>query len=304
MRYVVGYSANARGRDAVNLAVSLARGRGASLDLVVAIPDAGVFNAAHAPAAGYDSYLHQQASEWLDEALALVPADVPAQIHIRSGESDAQTLIEACDEFQADMLVIGATSNGLFKRFTVGSVASALLHAATVPVALAPHGYHRREALTRVSCGLGDRPGAEELLDFAVSMAVNREVPLRVVSLLTLDDGDSADAADAARDYASKHLAAALPATASGGSLAGQTGVVVAQGRSVEEAVDRLEWEPGEVLLIGSSRLARNRSIFLGSTANRILRALPVPMIVVPSDYELKNLSHSTSNDTSREARA
>jgi nucleotide-binding universal stress UspA family protein len=78
----------------------------------------------------------------------------------------------------------------------------------------------------------------------------------------------------------------------------------VAQGRSVEEAVDRLEWEPGEVLLIGSSRLARNRSIFLGSTANRILRALPVPMIVVPSDYELKNLSHSTSNDTSREARA
>ena len=304
MRYVVGYSANARGRDAINLAVSLARGRGAGLDLVVAIPDAGVFNAAHAPAAGYDSYLHQQASEWLDEALTMVPADVPAKAHIRSGESDAQTLIEACDEFQADMLIIGATSNGLFKRFTVGSVASALLHAATVPVALAPHGYHRREALTRVSCGLGDRPGAEKLLDFAVSMAVNREVPLRVVSLLTLDDGDSAEAAEAARAYANKHLAAALPADAPGGALAGKADVVVAQGRSVEEAVDRLEWESGEVLLIGSSRLARNRSIFLGSTANRILRALPVPMIVVPSDYELKTISHSTSNDTSREARA
>lgn len=304
MRYVVGYSANARGRDAINLAVSLARGRGAGLDLVVAIPDAGVFNAAHAPAAGYDSYLHQQASEWLDEALAMVPADVPAKAHIRSGESDAQTLIEACDEFQADMLIIGATSNGLFKRFTVGSVASALLHAATVPVALAPHGYHRREALTRVSCGLGDRPGAEKLLDYAVSMAVNREVPLRVVSLLTLDDGDSAEAAEAARAYANKHLAAALPADAPGGALAGKADVVVAQGRSVEEAVDRLEWESGEVLLIGSSRLARNRSIFLGSTANRILRALPVPMIVVPSDYELKTISHSTSNDTSREARA
>ena len=304
MRYVVGYSANARGRDAINLAVSLARGRGAGLDLVVAIPDAGVFNAAHAPAAGYDSYLHQQASEWLDEALAMVPADVPAKAHIRSGESDAQTLIEACDEFQADMLIIGATSNGLFKRFTVGSVASALLHAATVPVALAPHGYHRREALTRVSCGLGDRPGAEKLLDYAVSMAVNREVPLRVVSLLTLDDGDSAEAAEAARAYANKHLAAALPAEAAGGALAGKADVVVAQGRSVEEAVDRLEWESGEVLLIGSSRLARNRSIFLGSTANRILRALPVPMIVVPSDYELKTISHSTSNDTSREARA
>lgn len=304
MRYVVGYSANARGRDAVNLAVSLARGRGAALDLVVAIPEPGPFNAAHAPAAGYDSYLHQQAAEWLDEALALVPADVPAKAHIRSGESDAQTLIDACDEFGADMLIIGATSNGLFKRFTVGSVAGALLHAATVPVALAPHGYHRREALTRVSCGLGDRPGAEELLDFAVSMAVNRQVPLRVVSLLTLDEGGAADAADTARDYAGKHLAAALPADASGAAPAVKADVVVAQGRSVEEAVDRLDWEDGEILLIGSSRLARSRSIFLGSTANRILRALPVPMIVVPSDYELKHLTHSTSNDTSREAQA
>lgn len=310
MRYVVGYSANARGRDAVNLAVSLARGRGAGLDLVVAIPEPGPFNAAHAPAAGYDSYLHQQAGEWLEEALALVPADVPAAAHVRSGESDAQTLIEACDEFQADMLIIGATSSGLFKRFTIGSVASALLHAATVPVALAPHGYHRREALTRVSCGLGDRPGAEELLDYAVSMAVNREVPLRVVSLLTLDEGDSADAATAANAYATRHLAAALPADAAGaaGSAAsapdGRADVVVAQGRDVEEAVDRLDWEDGEVLLIGSSRLARSRSIFLGSTANRILRALPVPMIVVPSDYELKTRTHSTSNDTSREATA
>ena len=84
----------------------------------------------------------------------------------------------------------------------------------------------------------------------------------------------------------------------------GRAVVVVAQGRDVEEAVDRLDWEDGEILLIGSSRLARSRSIFLGSTANRILRALPVPMIVVPSDYELKTRTHSTSNDTSREATA
>jgi len=307
MRYVVGYSANARGRDAVNLAVSLARGRGAALDLVVAIPAAGPFNAAHAPAAGYDSYLHRQAAEWLDEALGLVPGDVPAQTHIRSGESDAQTLIAACDEFQADMLIIGATSSGLFKRFTVGSVAGALLHAATVPVALAPHGYHRRDALTRLSCGLGDRPGAEKLLDVALTMAANRDVPLRVVSLLTLDGGDAADVVDAARDYAVQRVAEAVSATAEEqalGRVADKTEVVVGEGRSIEEAVDRLEWEDGEVLLIGSSRLARNRSIFLGSTANRILRALPVPMIVVPADYERKRVNHSTSNDTSREALA
>jgi nucleotide-binding universal stress UspA family protein len=300
MRYIVGYSANARGHDAVNLAVSLARGRGASLDLVLVVPEVQQFGA-HAPKAGFENLLNEQARQWLDEALALVPADVPAQAHIRSGDSDAQTLIDAAEDLGADVLVIGATSTGLFKRFTIGSVASALLHASTVPVALAPHGYYRQEALTRISCGLGTRAGAEKLLDFAIGMAANRAVPLRVVSLLALDGGDSA-AAEAAREYAEKTVAAAAPVSPSGVELAAKTDVVVAQGRSIEEAVDGLDWEDGEVLVIGSSRLAQGRSIFLGSTANRILRALPVPMLVVPSGYELKHQNHPTSNDTSGEA--
>ncbi|BCW68988.1 universal stress protein [Arthrobacter sp. NicSoilB8] len=305
MRYVVGYSADARGHDAVNLAVSLALGRGASLDLVLVVPEVQQFGAAHAPKAGFEHVLNDQAQEWLDQALALVPPGVPAKAHVRSGDSDAHALIEAAEEFGADMLIIGATSSGIFKRFSIGSVASALLHASTVPVALAPHGYHRQEALTRISCGLGNRAGAEKLLDFALGMAANREVPLRVVSLLALDGGDeaaAAGAADAAREYAAKHLAAALPGGEQEVREEAKAEVVVAQGRSIEEAVDRLDWEDGEVLLIGSSRLAQGRSIFLGSTANRILRALPVPMIVVPSDYELKQPNHSASNDVTREA--
>ena len=300
MRYVVGYSANARGHDAVNLAVSLALGRGASLDLVLVVPEVPKSGHALAPKAGFENLLNEQAQEWLDQALALVPPGVPAQAHVRSHDSDAHALIGAAEEFGADLLIIGATSNGIFKRFSIGSVASALLHASTVPVALAPHGYHRQEALTRISCGLGSRAGAEKLLDFAIGMAANRDVPLRVVSLLELDGGDAADAAgaaDAAREYAAKHLAAALPGGDQEAGEEPKTEVVVAHGRSIEEAVDRLDWEDGEVLLIGSSRLAKGRSIFLGSTANRILRALPVPMIVVPSDYELKQPNQPASND-------
>ena len=302
MRYVVGYSANARGHDAVNLAVSLALGRGASLDLVLVVPEVQQFGHAHASNVGFENLLNEQAQEWLDQALALVPSGVPAQAHIRTGDSDAHALIEAAEELGADMLIIGATSNGIFKRFTIGSMASALLHASTVPVALAPHGYHRQEALTRISCGLGTRAGAEKLLDFALGMAANREVPLRVVSLLALDGGDAAGAAEAAREYAAKHLAAALPGGEQEVREEAKAEVVVAQGRSIEEAVDHLDWEDGEVLLIGSSRLATDRSVFLGSTANRILRALPVPMIVVPSDYELKHLNRTASNEVPREA--
>jgi len=36
--------------------------------------------------------------------------------------------------------------------------------------------------------------------------------------------------------------------------------------------------------MIGSSRLAQPRRLFLGHTASKIMRALPVPMIVWPRD--------------------
>lgn len=283
MRYVVGYTANARGRDAVRLAIAMARGQDASLDLVLVVPEDSPYNAVYPPEPGYDSILNEQARQWLDDGLALVPADVTARAHIRRGDSEAQALIDAAVEFDAVALVIGATNNGLFKRFTIGSVASSLLHSSPVPVALAPHGFDRTESVTRLSCGFGARAGADELLDVAVESARDRQLPLRLVSLLALDGGNSPGLADAAWVHAADRLAAV------GGSDLGEAGtepeIVVAQGRTIEEAVDRLDWEDGEILLIGSSRLAQHRATFLGTTANRILRALPVPMIVVPRDY-------------------
>ncbi|WP_024818884.1 universal stress protein [Arthrobacter sp. 31Y] len=300
MRYVVGYTANARGHDAVHLAVALARNHDVSLDLVLVIPEDSPFNAVYPPEAGYNDILNEQAQRWLDEGLALVPDDVTARAHIRRGDSEAQTLIDAAVEMDAAALVIGATNSGLLKRFTIGSVASSLLHSSPVPVALAPHGYHRTEPITRLSCGFGTRAGADELLDVAVETARDRGLPLRLVSLLALDGGNSPGLADAAWVRAadrlaavgSSHDAAGSPDAADAGDSAGSDAadvpepeIVVAQGRTIEEAVDRLDWEDGEILLIGSSRLAQHRATFLGSTANRILRALPVPMIVVPRDY-------------------
>lgn len=37
---------------------------------------------------------------------------------------------------------------------------------------------------------------------------------------------------------------------------------------------------------MGSSRLAERNKLFIGSTANKVLRALPVPMVVIPREYQ------------------
>lgn len=284
MRYVVGYSANARGGDAVNLAVALARRQGASLDLVMVMPEDSPYNGVYPPVAGFEDILAGQVTQWLDEGLALIPEDVPTQAHIRRGESEAEALIAAATELGAALLVIGASSTGLFKRFTVGSVASSLLHASTLPVVLAPSGYSRTKPITRLTCALGTRAGAEDVLRTGIVMAKRRDLPLRLVSLVALGQDNSG----ATVQEAEQHLRAV--AQASQGVEADaldklDIDVVVGHGRTIEDAVDALDWKKGEILLIGSSRLAQNNSIFLGATANRILRALPVPMIVVPRNY-------------------
>ena len=69
---------------------------------------------------------------------------------------------------------------------------------------------------------------------------------------------------------------------------------VVASGRTIENAVDDLDFEDGDIMLIGSSRLAGNNRIFLGPTASKVLRSLPVPMVVVPRNFRGSRASSPT----------
>ena len=57
---------------------------------------------------------------------------------------------------------------------------------------------------------------------------------------------------------------------------------MVTSGRHIEDAVNKLDWHDGDLIVVGSSRLAQPRRIFLGSTAAKMLRVLQVPMVVVP----------------------
>jgi nucleotide-binding universal stress UspA family protein len=56
----------------------------------------------------------------------------------------------------------------------------------------------------------------------------------------------------------------------------------VAVGRSWGGAMDTLDWDRGDVLVVGSSSTHRMSRVFLGSSASKILRHSPVPVVVVP----------------------
>ncbi|MFE5408545.1 universal stress protein [Microbacterium sp. NPDC056569] len=281
-RIVVGYTATDAGADAVALGARLASAMDAPLDLVLVLPaeDRSVITP---PDAGYDRYLVTQAETWLAEAAASIPDAVTHTSHVRFGDSFAEGLIAAAHELAASHIVVGAANGGLRGRHRLGTVANELLHSSDVPVVLAPEGSRRLEAtsISRVTAAIGTRPGASALLDESVALATATGAELRLLSLVSVDLPAGVDTGViriAGAAHADDVLGKALEALPDGV----EADVVVARGDSIEDAVAHLGWEPGELAVVGSSRLARRRRLFLGSTAAKMLHELPVPMVVVP----------------------
>ena len=126
------------------------------------------------------------------------------------------------------------------------------------------------------------QPGSENLLDAAIRLAGDWKVPLRLMSLVAVGEEGSEDRRREWTQRAEQHAATLVDkATASLGADRPVTSVV-GHGASLEDAVGGLDFEDSEVVLIGSSRLAQPKRLFLGHSATKIMRALPVPMIVWP----------------------
>ena len=280
MKVVVGYLATAGGADALALGVRLARTLGAELELRMVLSPDDV-TTPRITADKFHDALAGQGSAWLDDAMRLVPDDVHAGAEVLIGESVAETLGEEALRLGAEALVVGGSGGGLAGSLALGPFVDDLLHSAPVPVAVAPRGTRDSEVqrVQRVTCAIGDRPGAARLLDTAVAASRATGAPLRLVSLVALDKHGE-KGVEAARAHAHATLEAVTSALPEGAAVT----AVVADGDTVEAAVDALDWEPGDLLMLGSSRLAPPRRLFIGSTAARILRVLQVPIVVTPGE--------------------
>ena len=58
--------------------------------------------------------------------------------------------------------------------------------------------------------------------------------------------------------------------------------VVVGAGVEWRDAVDNIAWESGDLLLLGSGAAGPMAQVFLGSAASKILRHVPVPVMILP----------------------
>jgi len=293
---VVGYTATKPGRDAVAFAARLAGALDAVLDVAIILPSAQR-SVITPPDAGYDRHLQAQAKVWIARAIDRIPADVVAHAHVRPAESFAEGLVSIAAEVGASSIVVGAADGASRGRHRLGSTTTELLHSSDVPVVLVPRGARKvapETGITRLTVAIGVRPGADALIAETAELASAVRAPVRLLSLLPVDLPPSADTAAirlAGTTEADEVLAAARASLPAGM----HTDVVVAAGDTIEEAVSHLDWQAGELALVGSSRLAQPRRLFLGSTAAKMLHEITVPVMVVP-----RTRSHSHAEEARR----
>jgi nucleotide-binding universal stress UspA family protein len=270
----------------MSLAARLARTLDAEVEACIILPPDRVL-----PATGtrdYETKLGEQADKWLAEAIASVPDDLTTHGHASFDDSFAEGLIREAARLEADVIVVGGSGGGLAGSYSLGSVVNELLHSAPVPVVVAARGTRdtKIDRVREVTCAIGQRQGADLLLEKAVRFSKAAGTPLRLVSLVALDPvfGQLRGDEEAVRERAFAHAQQVLDTAKSSLPEGFPVTSTIVEGDTVEDAVRKLEWHDGDLIMVGSSRLSAPKRLFLGSTAAKMLRVLDTPMMVVPRD--------------------
>ena len=285
MHFTVGYLATPTGDDGIALASALAKTFDARVDVVLVVreemPDG------HPGRLEFQRMLVRHGEEWVAKAVESLAVDgVSAGSSVIVGESFAQTLVEFAEAKSSDLIVVGGARDGFFGRHTIGPVTGALLHISPIPVALAPRGYAEDpdEKIEALTAAIPTRPGDDNPLPFMIRLAALAALRVRMLALVSAENLAEASSAREVRALqraaAEENLAVAARALPDAPEIESR----VADGMTLESALKKLKWDDGDLLVVGSSRFAAPKRIFLGSTASRILAGVDVPVIVVPRE--------------------
>ena len=287
-RYLVGYSADKGGCEALRLGAMLARSAGGSVVIAVILPETWDHPSPAMVDVEYVQFLERHAEKTLASARAAMPTDVPAEYLRRHAESAGAGLLALAEELEVDAIVLGSSRKAPMSRFQEGTVAAEVLRSARVPVALAPRGYVApQERLDRITCAIASSSRSTELAHKAGEIAATFHVPLRLATFIVRDrqmypSGAGYDVENLVSNKFLTQAEAAHDRIRAEWAGPEEPESVFGDGRNWKEAVSALDWTGCELLVIGSSRLGPLMRVFVGSNSGKILRHAPVPRMIVP----------------------
>jgi nucleotide-binding universal stress UspA family protein len=294
MNYLVALTALG-GRDALGLGRMLARTGDVTLTMCVVVPRTWDYPSPARVDAEYAAFLNQYAEDAIAEAREFLGDSVQAEYTTSSASSASEGLIVTATEAGAALIALGSARHGPVGRITVGGIANEMLHISPVPVAISPRGYRPSSGsrLRRVTCAFSGSTQSRSAFDAAVQLSRRHAVPLRLTTIVIRDRQmyPSQVGYDAERLVVEQWRAQAREAQEKAlATLPNDVSVEtdILDGHDWEDALDSLPWEDGEMLVVGSSRLGPVAKVFLGSSATKIIRSSPVPVLVVPRSADVR----------------
>jgi len=289
MTIVVGHPTRTHDRAAISLGAMLARSIGTDLLVVSVVPAPWPTLVAGNVDKEYAAWSREAGAAAVADAervLAEVAADLEARAIAVAGRSVPTALMEQADEADAGLVVVGSAEDGAWERVALGSTADHLLHAARVPVAVAPRGFatHAVRRFARATCAFRADRASSDVLRRTTEICASAGAVVRIATFgvlgKTMYPPEVRGEQDVLDSFVEQSEAALREAAAATGLR--EVDHVVATGRDWAEAVGRLEWRHDDVLVLGSSPRGVLARVFVGSHASRIIRQSPVPVVVVP----------------------
>lgn len=295
MTILLGFSPHQDDTGAVELACQLARSNKDSVQAVTVVPQAWPTPVAGDTDRDFRIWAEEEGehSASLARMLLAEHPDVESEATWCSGRSVPQALLDRAAELDAGLIVVGSGDEGPHGKIFVTSKTDRLLHSASVPVAVAPQGYWAGPTgrVDRATLGFRGDDATWSLLDRAAEICRRVDASLRLVTYAvrgrTMRPNTISGAEEMVHQQwvrqAREELEHAVEHLHSLGFSDEQVSSEVVIGNSWGGATDRLEWTRGDVLVVGSSSSSNLVSrVFLGSSAAKIVRSSPVPVIVVP----------------------
>ena len=291
MKILIGVTPDDSGSDAMALGALLSRALRAEPVLCNVRPaDYDYVSRGHVDAE-WTAYLNEQAQQTLADAaeefaeqwgFADVATDLGA--HHSSGHG----LAERAAELAADMIVIGSAPYGAPGRFQIGSTADQLLHGSAIPVATAPSGYrhdHGR-AIEEFVVAFQNAEDSGAALRRSTEFAARADAAMTIMTILVRHRvrGSKVGTAGegAIMEQLAEQIAAEQTAALADVDSPSQLAALTLIDDSPRRALASHRWRGNEVLVLGSARGGRLRRVFLGDMTYKLLRATPVPAIVLP----------------------
>lgn len=280
----------------LGVAVSLARRFGATITLLHSLPALQMpFRVPVDTDDLYDQW-DREAQERLDSMVREIRSGgVAVQTRLARGPAAHQIADEAT-ELDVDLVVLPTHSRAGLDRMLYGSVSERVVRVSTRPVLTVPPERDSPEfAPRRVLAATDFSKAADASVDAAIDLAATFDAELILAHVFTFehvsDEGTEWWRPTLTKDQVEAAVAAATTRMQELAERARRSGleasVDISQGANPAAEIVRIaEEEDVDVVVVGKHGAGFFKHLLLGSTAEKLVRSCPVPLLVTPAPVD------------------